>query len=213
MSQTSCGFSDMDFDGDLDMFLACKGGFNRLMRNDRKNGNHWFKIELVGTESNRSAVGSRVTVTTNAQSQIREIQTGTGYWSQNSLTQHFGLGAASEIIEVKVRWPSGSIQTFHDVAVDQYVRLQECPLDCLCEGDINEDVDVNVSDLLEVIGSWGSCDDICPADLNLDGVVSVNDLLIVIEHWGPCWTLEPILGPAGRGLAPTPNSLPHPWRR
>ena len=72
-----------------------------------ENGNHFLAIRLIGTQSNRSAVGARITLKTNGKMQIREIRAGESYGISNSLTQHFGLGPNAHIDEVVISWPSG----------------------------------------------------------------------------------------------------------
>ena len=181
-SGTGMGISDIDNDGDLDLMFAFKFGPNLLARNDLKSQNKWIKINLEGTVSNRSAVGARVTVKTGSLSQIREIQTGTGYWSQHSFTQHIGLNNHEIIDEIQIRWPSGIVQILTDVAVNQTIDIVEhegCATDLVADGYIN------VDDLLELISQWGLCGD-CSADFDNNSEVDIDDLLILIGDWGVC---------------------------
>ncbi len=119
-------FADFDNDGDLDLVVAADAGqATRLWRNDSATGNHWLGLRLRGTESNASAIGARVVVRTAAGAMVQEVSGGAGRGSQNSLPLEFGLGAAAVVDELVVRWPSGTVQTFRNVAVDQYLDLTE----------------------------------------------------------------------------------------
>jgi hypothetical protein len=117
--------ADMDADGDLDYYIA-RSQFqaNRLYEN---NGNiyHWFGVELTGRRSNRDAVGARVTVTVNGRSMVREVSGGSGLYSMNEKTQHFGLGAETVVDELRIEWPSGQVQIFTNIAGDQVLAVTE----------------------------------------------------------------------------------------
>ncbi len=182
-SGTGSAISDIDDDGDLDLMLAYKFGPNQLLRNDIENGYHWIKIKLEGTVSNRDAIGARITVKSGVLNQIREIQTGSGYWSQHSLVQHFGMGELSQIDEIHIRWPSGIEQIIASPDVDQLIYIVES--EALCEEDLTNDGTVNIHDLLTLVNQWGECEG-CAADFDGDGVVSVQDIIRLISAWGDC---------------------------
>ncbi|MGH9664885.1 MAG: ASPIC/UnbV domain-containing protein, partial [Bryobacteraceae bacterium] len=76
-------------------------------------------------KSNRSAIGARVGITASGRTQIGEVQSGSGYFSQNDFALYFGLGAASAVDSVKIRWPSGAIQEWKDIPADASVVLTE----------------------------------------------------------------------------------------
>ncbi len=125
--------ADYDRDGDLDLFVADwtqPGQNNRLYRNlAQSNGNHWLEMRLRGTTSNRAAIGARVRVKAivsgeTAVWQMREVTGQTGYCGQ-TLEQHFGLGQATAVDSLWVRWPSGTVESFTDVPVDRYLTLTE----------------------------------------------------------------------------------------
>ena len=119
-------FADFDNDGDLDLVVTADAGqATRLWRNDSATGNHWLGLRLRGTESNASAIGARVVVRTATGAMVQEVSGGAGRGSQNSLPLEFGLGAAAVVEELVVRWPSGTVQTFRNVAVNQYLDLTE----------------------------------------------------------------------------------------
>jgi hypothetical protein len=117
--------ADYDGDGDLDIYLVNAFNFDRLFRNDLSTGNHWLHIDLVGTQSNRSAIGARVRVVAGGVSQIREVSAGSGYLSQGSLTLEFGLGSATLADTVEICWPSGLKQDSVSVAADQRLTFTE----------------------------------------------------------------------------------------
>ncbi len=117
-------WGDYDHDGDLDLYLANFGGGNRLFRNDTV-GNHWLHVDVVGTTSNRSSIGARLRCVTGGVRQIREIDAGSGYFAHNSLTVEFGLGSAGIVDSLEIRWPSGTVRTLLDVAVDQRITISE----------------------------------------------------------------------------------------
>jgi hypothetical protein len=82
-------------------------------------------FKLVGTRSNRDAMGSRIRIKAGGISQIREIAGAGSYLSQNDLRAHFGLGASTRIDNVEITWPSGSKQAFHSVAADRFYMIEE----------------------------------------------------------------------------------------
>jgi hypothetical protein len=112
--------------GVLDIAVAASADRHALLKNEIESGRHWLAVELVGTRSNRDAVGARVYVKNGSSQQMREVALGDGYGSQNSLRQHFGLGAATTADTLVVKWPrSGMVQTFRHVAADRIVEVVE----------------------------------------------------------------------------------------
>ena len=112
-------FGDYDNDGDVDVLVNNMEGPPALLRNDSGNENHWVQLHLIGTGKNQNAIGARVQIEGSGGTQIREIKSGGSYLSQNDLRAHFGLGGGTEIKEVKVRWPDGSLEVFSGVRADQ----------------------------------------------------------------------------------------------
>ena len=116
--------ADYDNDGDLDLLVTQEAATARLLRNVGGNSQgHWLLVELVGA-AHRDALGTRVTVITPGQLQVRERQSGGSYLSSHDPRLHFGLGAATRV-DLEVRWPGGTVQALSDVAVDQVMRIAE----------------------------------------------------------------------------------------
>ncbi len=120
-----CAFGDFDNDGDVDVVVNNLGGLPTLLRNDGGNKNNWIMIKCVGTKSNRSAIGTRVRVTTAAHNQIDEVMSGSSYYSQNDLRLHFGLGKAAKVDNIEIAWPSGLKESFKNVPANQMLVVQE----------------------------------------------------------------------------------------
>jgi hypothetical protein len=99
-------YADIDGDGDLDVVLTVNGGPARIFRNDGGNRNHWIRLALAGSKSNRSAIGAHVTVKSNGTSQQRQVYPAKGYLSSVELPLTFGLGDAAKVDTIVIRWPS-----------------------------------------------------------------------------------------------------------
>lgn len=130
-TSTSCIWGDYDNDGFMDLFVANGGHTGRqrdcLYRNNG-NSNRWLKLKLLGTTSNRSAIGAKVRIkaTIHAKSswQMREISGGDG-GSQNDIRPNFGLGDATVAETVRIEWPSGIVQELHNVPANQTLTVTE----------------------------------------------------------------------------------------
>ncbi|HZM04160.1 MAG TPA: choice-of-anchor tandem repeat GloVer-containing protein [Candidatus Saccharimonadales bacterium] len=125
---------DYDHDGFLDIFVACGSDAvpaRNLLCHNSGNSNAWLRVKLVGTVSNRSAIGAKVRVhaTIGGKTfwQMREINTGDGY-SAGPLDAHFGLGNATNVDTLRIEWPSGTVQQFTNVAPKQILTVVEPPL-------------------------------------------------------------------------------------
>ncbi len=125
------GWADYDNDGDLDLLILNGSGSKfaqpiELFRNEG-GSNHWITIKPIGTISNRSAIGAKVWVRARIQgsdiTQLREIKSD-GTMSAE-LRAHFGLGDATVVDTLRIEWPSGVVQEFHDVPVDQILTIEE----------------------------------------------------------------------------------------
>jgi len=121
-----CAFGDFDNDGDLDILVINLNEPPSLLRNDVTGSNSWLKVKLVGTKSNRSAIGARVVVKSGESTQTQEVQSQSSFLSCNDFRLHFGLGQA-KTAEIKIRWPNGEWQTLPNVAANQLVTVKEGP--------------------------------------------------------------------------------------
>jgi len=118
-------FADLDNDGDIDIAVAQMNGSPLLFRNDAPGGNHWVMFRTVGRQSDRDGIGARLTVTAGGLQQIWEIKRALSIYSCSDPRAHFGLGAASRIERLEVRWPSGKVQVFRDVPADRHYLVDE----------------------------------------------------------------------------------------
>ena len=96
-----------------------------LLRNENHSGNHWLSVKLVGTRSNRSAIGGRIAVTAAGRRQLREVLSGSSYISQSDLRQHFGLGTTSKVDQIEVHWPSGAVERVGSVEANQFLTVRK----------------------------------------------------------------------------------------
>jgi hypothetical protein len=119
-----CAFGDFDNDGDMDILIINLNEPPSLLRNDVTGGNHWLKIKLIGTKSNRSAIGARVKVLNGGKIQVKGVLSQSSYLSVNDSRLHFGLGNSSAA-GVEVRWPSGGVENFTNVPSNQLVYITE----------------------------------------------------------------------------------------
>jgi hypothetical protein len=117
--------ADYDNDGDTDVLLLCVGEPPRLLRNDGGNHASWIGVTLVGTTGNRDAVGARVTVTAGGRPRSKVRAGGTSYLSASDPRLLFGLGTATAVEQIEVRWPSGRLERFGAFAARGYVTLKE----------------------------------------------------------------------------------------
>jgi hypothetical protein len=120
-----CAFGDFDNDGDLDILIMNQNEPPSLLRNDAPAGNHWIKVRLYGTKSNRSALGARVTIRSGAKAQVQEVMSQSSYVSANDPRLHFGLGPATTSVDLEVRWPLGAIEVHKNVPADMLIVLHE----------------------------------------------------------------------------------------
>ena len=124
-------FGDFDNDGDIDIVVNTVNDYPQLLRCDSKLHNTWIKVRTIGTKSNRSGIGSRIVCTTRGpgeskpHTQIDEVRSGGGYFSQNDLRVHFGLGGAEKVDVLEIRWPSGQVDTLKDVKANQVIYVKE----------------------------------------------------------------------------------------
>lgn len=116
---------DIDNDGDSDILLMTVGEPPVLLRNDGGNTNHWIGLTLTGAKSNRDAVGAKVNVTVGGSMRSKQRLGGTSYCSASDQRLLFGLGTATKIESIEVKWPSGQISTLKNVRSNQYLTIKE----------------------------------------------------------------------------------------
>jgi enediyne biosynthesis protein E4 len=119
-----CAFGDFDNDGDLDILIVNLNEPPSLLRNDITGNHRWLKVKLVGTKSNRSAIGARVVVHYGGKKQAQAVLSQSSFYSSNDPRLHFGLGNATTA-DVEVFWPSGARENLKAVAADQLLVIKE----------------------------------------------------------------------------------------
>jgi enediyne biosynthesis protein E4 len=124
-SRRGAAFGDVANDGNVDVLLLNVDEAPTLLMNHGVAGNHRVEFRLMGTKSNRAAIGARVTVRAGKLVQFNEVRGGASYLSQNDLRLHFGLGKATSLDSVEVLWPSGGVEKFTGVAADKIYVLVE----------------------------------------------------------------------------------------
>jgi hypothetical protein len=120
-----CACGDLDNDGNLEIVINNLDAAPSLLRSDGANTNRALIVKCVGTRSNRSAIGARVTVTVAGRTQIDEIMSGSSYYSHNDPRLHFGLGTADSVEKLEVSWPSGAKESVANVKANQIVTIHE----------------------------------------------------------------------------------------
>ncbi|MEN3334002.1 MAG: enediyne biosynthesis protein [Blastocatellia bacterium] len=128
-SSRGCAFGDYDNDGDIDVLIMNMNEPPSLLRNDynhsARGANNWLTLKLIGTKSNRSAIGARVRLKTGARLQTQEVTSQSSYYSYNDPRLHFGLGANQRAEQIEIRWPSGQTEIIKDIAANQIVTIKE----------------------------------------------------------------------------------------
>jgi hypothetical protein len=126
-----CAFGDFDNDGDIDFVINCVNDVPRLVRCDSTLKHNWIKVRTIGTKSNRSGIGARLRCAaqipgeTKPHSQIDEVRSGGGYFSQSDLRVHFGIGKAEKVDVLEIKWPSGVVDTLKDIKPNQVIYVKE----------------------------------------------------------------------------------------
>jgi hypothetical protein len=121
----AAAFGDFDNDGDIDVLVVDAQGAPLLLRNDVGNRQHWLTVRVVGKNGRSDALGARVTITIAGQRRVAEVNPGASYFATNDPRVHFGLGTATKVERLEVRWPDGHTERQSDVAADQFLTLRE----------------------------------------------------------------------------------------
>ncbi|MSR69870.1 MAG: CRTAC1 family protein, partial [Phycisphaerales bacterium] len=118
-------YADFDQDGDLDLVLAQVAGPVALLRNDQALQHHWLRIDLRGRPPNTSAIGAEVEIDCGGVIQRRTVSATRSYLSQSELTVTFGLGRATSIERLQIRWPDGTTAVITVPNVDQRISITQ----------------------------------------------------------------------------------------
>src|SRR5258708_1432828 len=118
-------FADFDNDGNVDLVVGNNGDPPLLLHNGGGTGNHFVNFKLIGTKSNRDAMGARVRIRAGGLPQMREIYGGGSYLSQSDLRANFGVGKNTRVESVEISWPSGQKHTFKHIDADKFYVLEE----------------------------------------------------------------------------------------
>src|SRR6185436_14583138 len=124
-SSRGAAFGDYDNDGDVDALVINMNDRPTLLRNDTDRRAHWITLRLVGTKSNRDAIGAKVTVEAGGRRQTTAVRGDGSYLSHSDLRAHFGLGVATRVDRIEIRWPSGFVQNASGLAADQFYAVRE----------------------------------------------------------------------------------------
>lgn len=120
-----CAVGDFDNDGDLDILVNHCGQPAQLLRNDGGNANHWLELLLIGTKSNRDAVGARVKLAAGDLTIHDQRKGGMSYQSSQDPRLHFGLGQRTKVDAIEIVWPSGATTKLSDIKADQILAVKE----------------------------------------------------------------------------------------
>jgi hypothetical protein len=118
-------FGDYDNDGSVEIVINNQNEPPTLLKAAHKPAGHWAILKLEGVKSNRSAIGAQVRVTAEGHTQLEEVRSGGSYLSQNDLRLHFGLGSATKVEQIEIRWPSGIRQVERNLDADRVITLRE----------------------------------------------------------------------------------------
>jgi hypothetical protein len=118
-------FCDFDNDGDLDILISNIDDGPQLLENSGGNNAGWIELKLIGTKSNRDAIGAQVRVQAGDLVQYDHVRAGAGFLSSNDPRLHFGLGEHKTINSIEIRWPSGAVEKLQDIKTDRIVAIKE----------------------------------------------------------------------------------------
>jgi len=124
-SSRGIAVGDLWNDGRVSAVISNMNAAPSLLVNQIRNANHWVAIHTVGTKSNRDGIGARIRVKTATRILVDEVRSGSSYISNSDMRVHFGLGAATKVEWIEVRWPSGLTERFGNLPIDQILTLKE----------------------------------------------------------------------------------------
>jgi hypothetical protein len=116
---------DLWNDGRISAVISNMNARPTLLVNQVRNGNHWIAIKPVGTQSNRDAIGARITVKVGKRTLVNEVRSGSSYDSNSDMRVHFGLGASAQIDGLEIRWPNGKSESFANLKIDTINTVKE----------------------------------------------------------------------------------------
>jgi hypothetical protein len=133
-SSRGLAIGDLWNDGHLSAVISNMNAPPSLLVNDVRNSNHWIAFHLIGVtysaasqklRTNRDAIGARITMKAGPRLFVDEVRSGSSYDSNSDMRVHFGLGSTTKLDSVQIRWPSGLVETFDNLAVDKIHSLKE----------------------------------------------------------------------------------------
>jgi len=116
---------DIDNDGKIDVVVTSNDGPAWVLHNETVDHNHWITLKLIGTKSNRDGIGAQIKISASESEQYATVTTAGSYQSSSDKRAHFGLGAATSVTRVEIRWPSGITQVLKDLKADQILTVAE----------------------------------------------------------------------------------------
>ena len=126
MAARGAAFGDLDNDGFVDVAINSNDSSALILRNSGKSGNHWLTLQLIGSASNRDAIGSKIRlIADRALQQTAFVSTAGSYISASDKRAHFGLGSSNKVQLIEITWPSGIMQRLESVAADQILTVRE----------------------------------------------------------------------------------------
>ncbi len=124
-SSRGLAVGDLWNDGRVSVVINNMNDKPSLLVNSTRSDNHWVGLKIMGTRSNRDGIGAKITITVGRRKMTDEVRSGSSYISQNDLRLHLGLGSATKIDAVEIRWPSGLLEHFDNLSIDAIHTLKE----------------------------------------------------------------------------------------
>jgi hypothetical protein len=120
-----CAAADYDNDGRIDLLATTIADRPFLLHNRDRSGNHWLTLDLVGTRSNRDGFGTKVKLSAGGKTFVAEARCAFGFLMQSDRRLHFGLGNATTVDRMEIRWPSQQLQVLENIKPDQILKVRE----------------------------------------------------------------------------------------